>query len=88
MSYSHQDRFWESTDGRQAMYGWGTVVRPRSRGKQLDVWLDGLDNDIAVSVAARWGGDGFGMNGATSALVGAVLRSLEAVLREVLDDYR
>lgn len=47
-SYGHNDRFWESHDGREAVYGWGTKIDPRSTGRPVDVWFDGLDNDIVV----------------------------------------
>ena len=29
------------------------VIEPRSRGKRMDVWFEGLDNDIAVSADNR-----------------------------------
>ena len=54
-SYAHQDRFWESADRREAVYGWRTVIKPRSPGKQMDVWFDGLDNDITPSADKGWG---------------------------------
>jgi hypothetical protein len=47
-SYRHDDRFWTSDNGREAVYGWGTTIKARAAGKPVEVWFDGLDNDIAV----------------------------------------
>jgi len=47
-SYKHDDTFWESEGGGQAVYGWGTQVTPLRSGRPFTVWFDGLDEDIAV----------------------------------------
>jgi hypothetical protein len=87
-SYAHQDRFWESADRREAVYGWGTVVKPRSRGKQVDVWFDGLDHDIAVSANGRWGRRPLWYEWRDLSELSDVLDDVEGVLRELLDEYR
>ena len=53
VTFAHQDRFWESDDGSQAVYGWGIRVTPRRVGTPFEVWFDGLDDDIAVFTDAR-----------------------------------
>ncbi len=87
-SYAHQDRFWESADRGEAVYGWRTVIEPRSRGKRMDVWFDGLDNDIAVSADNRWGKRPIWHEWRDLSDLNIVLDSVEAVLRQLLDDYR
>lgn len=54
-SYGHNDRFWESDNGREAVYGWGTRIVPRGARGPIEVYFDGLDEDITVSqVRGRW----------------------------------
>ncbi|NHC14731.1 hypothetical protein [Motilibacter deserti] len=54
--YEHEDRFWESDDGQGAVYGWGTRVQMPGVPEPVNVWFDGLDEDIAVSTPGygRW----------------------------------
>ncbi|MGY1883690.1 hypothetical protein ACI799_00110 [Blastococcus sp. SYSU DS0753] len=55
VSYRHHDRFWQSGNRREAVYGWGTTIEPRTAGEPIEVWFDGLDEDIAVDqVRGRW----------------------------------
>ena len=56
-SYRHTDRFWESKNRREAVYGWGTEIQPRATGEPIKVWYDGLDKDIVVSQGrgGHWG---------------------------------
>ncbi|WP_166532970.1 hypothetical protein [Blastococcus xanthinilyticus] len=87
-SYAHQDRFWESANRREAVYGWGTVIKPRSRGKGMDVWFDGLDNDISLSADNRWGKRPIWHEWRDLSDLSTVLDSVEGVIRELLNDYR
>ncbi|NAZ80971.1 hypothetical protein GTR02_03970 [Kineococcus sp. R8] len=50
--YRHQDRFWESENGKEAVHGWGTVVHGPADNEPVHVWFDGLDEDIAISTEA------------------------------------
>jgi hypothetical protein len=51
---THQDRFWESADGRESVYGWGTAVRAvHRRTSAVQVWFDGLDHDVTVTTGAK-----------------------------------
>lgn len=90
-SYSHEDRFWESANGTEAVYGWGTTIEPRARGVPVRVWFDGLDNDIAVST------DGHGWRRRSRGVwhewrdltdLDVVLDGVTEVLRSVLSGYR
>lgn len=87
-SYAHQDRFWESADRREAVYGWGTVIKWRSAGKQMDVWFDGLDNDITLSADKGWGKRPIWHEWRDLSDLNDVLDDLEGILRELLSDYR
>jgi hypothetical protein len=46
--WRHDDRFWQSDDGREAIYGWGTHIQREDGRGALRVWYDGLDHDIAI----------------------------------------
>jgi hypothetical protein len=90
-SYSHEDRFWESASGREAVYGWGTTIEPRAEGVPVHVWFDGLDNDIAV-----WT-DGHGWRRRNRGVwhewrdltdLNDVLHGVTEVLRTLLSGYR
>lgn len=48
VSYRHEDRGWSSPDGRQVVYGWGTVIDRGPSHAPLRVWFDGLDRDVAI----------------------------------------
>lgn len=87
-SYAHQDRFWESADRREAVYGWGTVIMPRSPGTQMEVWFDGLDNDITLSAYERLGKRPIWHEWRDLSDLKDVLDDLEGILRELLTDYR
>lgn len=89
-SYSHDDGFWESANGREAMYGWGTRIEPRAEGVPIYVWFDGLDHDIAVST------DGHGWRRRNRGVwhewrdladLNAVLHGVTEVLRTLLSSY-
>ena len=53
----HEDRFWQSDDGRRTVYGWGTTIEPRGAGGRIELWFDGLDGDLALALdrpRRRW----------------------------------
>jgi hypothetical protein len=93
--YRHDDTFWESDSGREAVYGWGTQVTPLRTGRSFQVWFDGLDNDIAVfseesPCASGWRARrrGFWFEWLDLADMASVLSSVEDRVRELLQDYR
>jgi hypothetical protein len=56
-TWRHEDRFWESDDGRRTVHGWRTTVEPRGAGGRIQIWFDGLDRDLAVALdrpRRRW----------------------------------
>jgi hypothetical protein len=56
LQYRVEDRFWESANGRSAVYGWGTAVRAVSRPtRAVQVWFDGLDQDVCVTSKPKGG---------------------------------
>lgn len=46
--YVHEDKFWESKNGGQAVYGWGTRIARGRFTRSVYIWFDGLDSDIAI----------------------------------------
>lgn len=50
--YHHNDRFWKSRNRVEMIYGWGTTVDRGDRAP-IEVWFDGLDHDIVVTVGDR-----------------------------------
>jgi hypothetical protein len=46
--FAHNDEFWESDNGGEAIYGWGTKIERGPGRVPLQVWYDGLDSDIAI----------------------------------------
>ncbi len=90
-SYRHLERFWESANGREAVYGWGTTIEPRAAGVPIHVWFDGLDNDIAVSTEGHgWRRRNRGVWHEWRDLtdLNAVLDGVTGVLRKLLSGYR
>jgi hypothetical protein len=56
-TWRHEDRFWESDDGRRTVQGWGTTVQPRGAGGRIEIWFDALDGDLAIALdrpRRRW----------------------------------
>ena len=90
-SYSHEDEFWESANGREAVYGWGTTIQPRAEGVPVHVWFDGLDNDIAVSTDGQGGrrrNGGVWHEWRDLTDLNVVLQGVAEVLRSLLSAYR
>jgi hypothetical protein len=92
-SYSHNDRFWESDNRRQAVYGWGTTIVRQAAGGPIEVWFDGLDEDIAVWQAR--GGPWWRRRGGSNwhewrdlTDLDSVLADVTRVLRTLLSDDR
>ena len=91
-TWRHEDRFWQSDDGRRTVYGWGTTVEPRGAGGRIEIWFDGLDRDLAVALdrpRRRWwparGSDYAGWPDLSD--LPAVLDQLEARLVAFLATY-
>lgn len=53
-TWRHEDRFWESDDGRRTVQGWGTTVQPRGAGGRIEIWFDALDGDLALALDQGW----------------------------------
>ncbi|TYP88047.1 hypothetical protein BD833_105223 [Blastococcus xanthinilyticus] len=54
----------------------------------MDVWFDGLDNDISLSADNRWGKRPIWHEWRDLSDLSTVLDSVEGVIRELLNDYR
>lgn len=53
VSFRHEDRSWESRNGREAICGWGTRIERGRRLESIDVWFDYLDTDIMITSADK-----------------------------------